>query len=58
MLAHASREVKMISKNKIRKTISIDPILFRASERAAIADKRTFSNIVTILLEKFLNEKK
>ena len=46
-----------MTKEKIRKSISIDPSLFKKAEDAAINDNRTFSNLVSVLLEKFLKTK-
>lgn len=46
-----------MQKEKIRKSISIDPDLFKSAEKAATNDNRTFSNLVSVLLEKFLHKK-
>ena len=47
----------MMKKDKMRRSIAIDPDLLEKAEEVANKDNRSFSNLVTVLLEKFLKIK-
>lgn len=47
-----------MQKKKIRRSIAINPDLLSKAERIANDDERSFSNLVTVLLEKFIKENK
>ena len=47
-----------MAQQKIRRTISLDKDVAQKIDKIAEKDKRSFSNIIVILLDKFLNEKK
>ncbi len=47
-----------MQKKKIRRSIAIHPDILSRAEKIANDDGRSFSNLVTVLLEKFIKENK
>lgn len=48
----------MVSKEKIRHAITLDKNIAQKLEKIAEKESRSFSNLVSVIIEKFLNDKK
>lgn len=46
----------MVTQKKIRRTVSLDKDVVHKIDKIAEKDKRSFSNIIVVLLDKFLND--